>query len=189
MYSYRFIMGVVTLVAALWTAPLLAQGSLPIAATESQIGHVDGDIEELKATVAAFRAQYDRQIEALEARIVELEESIDAAKPDPVDELSALRVAAQEAGSAAGTRPGTERAPTVARQKSLNRLNPEISATGIVSGIASDQDREEFQRGEFELDIQAALDPFSRTRWTIDCTSASTRRSRAVPTSWAAEPS
>jgi len=49
----------------------------------------------------------------------------------------------------------------------LNRLNPEISATANLLGVASDAGREEFVAQEFELDLQAALDPFSRTRVTL----------------------
>ena len=49
----------------------------------------------------------------------------------------------------------------------MNRLNPEISATANLLGVASDAGREEFVAQEFELDLQAALDPFSRTRVTL----------------------
>ena len=55
----------------------------------------------------------------------------------------------------------------VGRERNLNRLNPEISFTGNVLAVASDSGREEFSLQEFELDLQASLDPFSRTRWTI----------------------
>jgi hypothetical protein len=126
----------------------------------------EGDeIERLKAALAELRDSYDRQIKELEERILVLEEASLSAEPAESEERDALRAAAEEHLGTAPELPTV--APTVARQRSLNRLNPEISATGIVSGVASDVDREEFERGEFELDLQANLDPYSKMRWTI----------------------
>lgn len=150
------------LLASLSTGTLLAQ-----ATRLGQPSRTASEVESLKAALAALRTDYDQQIKSLEERILQLEEAQTVPPQDPGDELSALRAAAQETASASGaSRPG-EPGPSLSRQQSLNRLNPEISATGIISGIASDQDREEFQRGEFELDLQANLDPFSKMRWTI----------------------
>jgi hypothetical protein len=57
----------------------------------------------------------------------------------------------------------------VAEARSLNRLNPEISVTGNLLGVVADG-REEFQIQELELDLQSALDPFSRMRLTLAVT-------------------
>ena len=125
------------------------------------------EIEELKTALESLRSSYDRQIKSLEERILQLEEARATVRPSETDELAALRAAAQQTVEASGTGPSLESVPSTGRQTSLSRHNPEISTTGIVKGVASDQDRDDFRRGEFELDIQAALDPFSRTRWTI----------------------
>ena len=71
----------------------------------------------------------------------------------------------------AGARPTTGRSD-------LNRTNPEISFTGDLlgsprvgagsgAGPAGTDTRDEFNAREFELDFQSALDPYSRTRWTL----------------------
>jgi hypothetical protein len=54
----------------------------------------------------------------------------------------------------------------VGKERNLSRLNPEISATGVFLARSSDS-RDEFNLQASELDIQSALDPYSRTRWVI----------------------
>lgn len=119
----------------------------------------------LRAELEDMREQYEARIAALEARLVELEAQ------EQTDELAELRRAAEAAaGTSTGTGTGTSEAsegPTVGRERNLNRLNPEISVTGIVLANNSDPGRNEIQAQEFELDLQAALDPFSRTRVTL----------------------
>ncbi len=100
------------------------------------------------------------------------------------DQLAALRAAARAAaggsapsgsggtGTSTGGAPSQEapsrpREATFGRERNLNRLNPEISMTGNLVGIATDAGREEFQAKEFELNLQSALDPFSSTKWTL----------------------
>ena len=138
----------VALVLMTLTPPVLAQEEDPVAA--------------LRAEIEAMRQQYEARIAALEARLAELEAEGQA------DELDEIRRAA-EAAAETGTSASTESAagPTVGHERNLNRLNPEISATGIVLANRSDPGRSEFQAQEFELDLQAALDPFSRTRFTL----------------------
>jgi len=46
-------------------------------------------------------------------------------------------------------------------------LNPEISMTGDLVGLATDRGREDFNGREFELNVQSALDPYSLTKWTL----------------------
>ncbi len=132
-----------------------------------------GTLAEIRAEIAALKQEYGARLAALEARLAALE-AAQGELPVPTegeDELATLRAAAREAA-------GVEAAPEIdvpqppapavtGRERNLNRLNPEISFTGIFVGQASDADREEFRTEEFELDLQSALDPFSRTRWTI----------------------
>jgi hypothetical protein len=133
-----------------------------IARTSSAHVTDDETMAALRAELTALSLEYQSRLADLEARLASLEAE------DKQDELSRLRQAAQQA---AGSQPTTTvevpEGPAVGRERNLNRLNPEISMTGIVLGIASDQDRDEFQAQEFELDLQSALDPFSRTRVTL----------------------
>ncbi|RMF19776.1 MAG: hypothetical protein D6760_12725, partial [Deltaproteobacteria bacterium] len=99
------------------------------------------------------------------------EEAVDA-------ELEALRAAAKAAAGAPQSEEtvstGGTKAPAsggvgpgqVGHERNLNRLNPEISFTGDVVARAEGATKT-FDAREFELDLQAALDPFSSTKWTI----------------------
>ena len=120
-------------------------------------------VEALRAEIEAMREQYEARIAALEARLAELEAERQA------DEMTAIRRAAEAAAAEGGTVAAADltEGPAVGHERNLNRLNPEISATGIVLANHSDPGRSEFQAQEFELDLQAALDPFSRTRITL----------------------
>jgi len=140
------------LIAMAYALPAVAQDEDPVAA--------------LRAEIEVMRQHYEARIAALEARLAELEAQ------EASDELAALRRAAE---AAAGTTPGAgtgtpaeaSEGPTVGRERNLNRLNPEISVTGIVLASSADPGRNEIQVQEVELDLQAALDPFSRTRVTL----------------------
>ena len=145
---------------ALGVALVLMAVAAPSVAAEEPVS-----IETLQAQFTELQQNHESQIAALEERIVALEKA-QGETGEEDDGLAALRAAAV---AAAGPAPGgiPESAPAPARQRSLNRLNPEISTTGIISARASDVDREEFERGEFELDLQTNLDPFSKMRFTI----------------------
>ncbi len=126
--------------------PLLAQSS-------------EGDpIAALRHEIAELRHDYEARLKALEARLAELEAAA------PGDELARLREAARQVAP-----PSPPAAPDASggRQRSLNRLNPEISYTFNLLGVAADDSREEFVPQEFELDLRGALDPYSRGRFTL----------------------
>lgn len=149
--------------------------------------HAGAPLDELRAELAAMRRDYEARIGTLEARIAELEggrsaaTAVTAAPEEPEDELAALRAAARQASGTAEPGAGGAAATSgelsdlrasepVTGRGSLNRLNPEISFTGDLVGIAglgSGDGRDEFEAREFELDFQSALDPYSRTRWTL----------------------
>lgn len=153
--------------AGLLAAPPAAQ------AQEASVADLRQEIEELKRA-------YEERISGLEKRLAELEaqQAQDAPSTTPpaateADELADLRAAAEEA---AGQTPGaaeTAIPPEPARdisfgsERNLSRLNPEISMTGDLVGIANDRDREDFSAREFELNVQSALDPYSLTKWTL----------------------
>ncbi|HEX6199807.1 MAG TPA: hypothetical protein VF150_06035, partial [Thermoanaerobaculia bacterium] len=138
----------------------------------------------LRAAIERLRRDYEARLSELEARLAELEAGrADAEAPEaaPSDELAALRAAAEAAAAEAAERraavpptappypadPADTAGPAYGRERNLNRLNPEISMTGAVLGTTSNAAREEFRVQEFELDLQAALDPFSTTKWTL----------------------
>jgi hypothetical protein len=132
------------------------------------------EIASLRAEIERLRLDYEARIAALEARLAELEAPSPAAEavPEPTAEpapadLEALRAAAL-AAAAAESEAATAAPPGEAVARGgLNRLNPEISVTGNVLGIASDAEREEISLQEFELDLQSNLDPFTRMRLTL----------------------
>ena len=146
------------------TALLLAAGSMTPAAASRK-----ATIDQIRAEIAELRREYEARIAGLEARLAALE-GAPGAVPDKAGELDRLRRAAVEAAGGAAEPaplPAAAGTATIGAERNLNRLNPEISFTGNVLGVTSDAGREEFSLQEFELDLQAALDPFSRTRWTI----------------------
>lgn len=82
------------------------------------------------------------------------------------DELAALRAAARAAAGPADTAKHPAEGSGGAQTRNLNRLNPEISATGDVrvqsNPDAAGQDNVEVR--EFEFSIQSVLDPFANTK-------------------------
>lgn len=130
------------------------------------------EVARLQADLTALRQEYEARIAALEERLDQLEAVPPRGEPaERQAELDRLRQAAREATEKGAVEAGEQvvgpREPTVGRERNLNQLNPEISVTGIVLANASDRDREQFEAQEFELDLQSALDPFSRTRLTL----------------------
>jgi hypothetical protein len=169
-----------------WQAFLcvLLGAGLPAFGLAGQIDQVDqvDPIVELRQEIADLKHSYQERIEALERRLDRLDGSAKASveSVDPIDskeqhlDLEGLRRAAQAAvtrssdSSTARVDPtfGDSR-PDSGRERNLNRLNPEVSFTGVFLASGGDSSREEFRTQEFELDLQSALDPFSRTRWTL----------------------
>ncbi|MDX1495665.1 MAG: hypothetical protein R3253_16470 [Longimicrobiales bacterium] len=83
------------------------------------------------------------------------------------DALADLRAAAAAAAAAGGGATGgdeSEEQEFVGRQRSLQRLNPEISLNADIFGHVNpdDANADNFFWREFELSLQSALDPFSR---------------------------
>lgn len=150
--SARWLVAGVALLVPAWTAPPPARAA----------GEPD-EVSELRAEIAALKSEYEARIAALEERLAALE----ARKAPPEDELEQLRASARAAAAAAAPEEPPETGPAVGHERNLNRLNPEISLTGIFLGQTSSDGREQFRAQEFELDLQSSLDPFSRTRWTL----------------------
>jgi hypothetical protein len=158
---------VALLVVGPWMAlPAPAAGQTAAEAPADEVARLRQEIEQL-------RADYEARLAALEARLAELEAAQQSAQPlTPEDDLAALAAAAREAaGLPAGAtgEPATAEpsGPVSGHERNLNRLNPEVSVTGNVRGLAGGGERDEFELQEFELDLQAALDPYSRMHLTL----------------------
>lgn len=100
-------------------------------------------------------------VRTLTARIDSLQRARAGGDTAVVDELAALRAAAM-----AAARDSAAAAPPPPVRRGLNALNPEISATGIVTGHRRDPgpQQDAFSAREFELSFQSALDPFSTAK-------------------------
>ncbi len=148
---------------------LLITGALATGAQTADAQGVDpaAAIRQIQTEIAELRREYDARLADLERRLRALEGAATTTPSTVGDDLARLRESARAAASAEVAAVPPAAAPASGRERNLNRLNPEISFTGNVLGVASDGAREEFALQEFELDLQAALDPFSRTRWTI----------------------
>lgn len=116
-----------------------------------------------------------QQVEALSARLDRLvadrcttSTAIAAQADSATDELAALRAAAADAASGAGTAADTQAlAPTqfIGRQRNGSALNPDISATGDIRFIGSRRgDHLQGDAHEFEVALQSTLDPYSSAK-------------------------
>lgn len=133
-------------------------------AAGAQTPSTAGDpVEAIRQEIADLRKEYGERLADLEARLARLE----AAPSDEEDELAALRAAAEEASGEAPPALTTADVAAAGSERNLNQLNPEISITGDMVGVYTDQGREDFDAREFELSFQSALDPFSVTKWTL----------------------
>ena len=114
------------------------------------------------------------ELRALTARLDSLERVVAELRAgerdttEAVDELEALRAAAAAAGAAAAEADTAAAVATdpVSGTQSLNKLNPEISATGDVrmQGRSPGPQVDLFDVREFEFSFQAALDPYASTK-------------------------
>jgi hypothetical protein len=152
------------------TRTVLAVGALLLGAWPARAAD-DESVASLRQELEAMRAQYEARIDALEARVRQLEGNEVAAPGEapsvaPGLDLEALRAAAAATLGTAGTQT-PEAAPAGSGDRNLNRLNPEISFTGDVIAVGGGRAGEDFSGREFELDMQSALDPYSKTRLTL----------------------
>ena len=123
--------------------------------------------QNLQEQIDVLKTQYEERIRVLEERVEELEtQQRNTSNNEAENELSALRNAAAAAGSSTEIQIRTPEIASTGRERNLSSLNPEISFTGDV--VAFNQSgTQDFEAREFELDLQATLDPFSSTKWTL----------------------
>ena len=133
-----------------------------------------GYAQEVEKEPATARDSLVVELRALTARLDSLERvvaELRAAQQDTteaVDELEALRAAANAAAAAAGATDTTaaQAGDQVTGARSLNKLNPEISLAGDVrlQGRSPGPQSDLFEVREFEFSFQAALDPYASTK-------------------------
>lgn len=142
-------LAVLTAAAACLAVPALAQGLPDTTAQRRQQRQLDS----LTAVLHVVQARLDSL----------LRRSAASDAPAPSD-LDALRAAAAAAGAAADT---SERATgRQAGGRSLNALNPEISATGDIRAalLRPGPQTETFESRHLEFAVQSALDPYSTAK-------------------------
>lgn len=113
-------------------------------------------IEDLASQLALVRQQ-----------LAELQSKQKAAEQEA--EVARLRQAAAAAASAqtptsAGVEPSTR---FVSGTRMQPQLNPEISLIGDMYGVGGSSERTRASAGEWELDVQSALDPYSRVHFVL----------------------
>jgi hypothetical protein len=106
-------------------------------------------------------------VDSLGAEVARL--GVSEVSAQPQDELQRLRAAAAAAGDENAPAPAADEQEFVGLQRSLQALNPEISLNADVFGFVDPDDPnvDNFSPREFELSLQAALDPFSRAKLYI----------------------
>ena len=120
------------------------------------------DPQAVQAELARLRARID----SLEAALARLQPG--GARAEATDALAELRAAAQQAAQAGADTTLAPQAETqfTGRQRSLQALNPEISANVDVFGHLNTDDagNQNFVPREFEFSFQSSLDPYSRAK-------------------------
>lgn len=143
--------------------PTLAQQVPDGTATSDRASQAD-QIRNLEQQVDALRAQLQALTRTLEAMKAQQAKLAEKEKAERLRRAAARAAAAAKAGkeevSTAETRftSGTRMQP---------QLNPEISATGNMFVQGGDEETERFDAGEWEVDIQSYLDPFSKMHFVL----------------------
>jgi hypothetical protein len=155
---------------------LVACAALCLLAPSIAGAQTENSVEALRKEIADLRKEYGDRLADLEARIeaggeaqadTQATTGTEETAPTEDDELAALRASAQETDVEKTSEPATPAMAEAGSERNLNQLNPEISMTGDMVGLATNQGREDFDAREFELNVQSALDPFSVTKWTL----------------------
>jgi len=157
-----------------------------------QVEELQRRVAELEAALATLRADHDARLTTLEeqiGQIAQLGDPAAPAAPAAVEEPGAEAMSAEERADLErelaailgepASEPSTAAVPVPqgggqrfsGQTRNLNQLNPEISATGDMYGTFSDHVGDaaanQFRFGEFELALQATLDPYSAAKFAI----------------------
>ena len=145
--------------AMLGVAVLLALGTIVVAA-EPDGGTTPAPqptVEELQRQVETLA----RQLQEVQAQLAELQHQ----QQQQAEQSETERLRQAAAAAAAAAAPATEVDTTtafVSGTRMQPQLNPEISVAGSIYAYGGSSEKERFSAGEWELDIQSYLDPYSR---------------------------
>jgi len=111
--------------------------------------------------------QLEKKIEDLSAQLSEMKSELDALKKDQQEAENREKIAKLKADAAAEvSSPSSKEIDTTTRYQSGTRmqpqLNPEISMAGNMFLLGGDREKERASAGEWELDVQSYLDPYTK---------------------------
>ena len=119
----------------------------------------------LKEQVELLKKQLEAVQQQLEAMQAQQEAAKQEAEKERLKAAAAAAVAkAGQGGEGEGVKTGTS---FVSGTRMQPQLNPEISVTGDMFTIGGDHEKERASAGEWEVDVQSYLDPFSRVHLTL----------------------
>jgi len=121
--------------------------------------------EDLQQQVELLR----KQLEAIQKQLQDMQAQQEEAKKEAERERLKQAAAAAAAGAGATGETGEVNTGTtyVSGTRMQPQLNPEISITGDMYGIGGTNEKERFSEGEWELDVQSYLDPYSRVHLVL----------------------
>lgn len=112
--------------------------------------------------------QLEKKISDLSNELKEMKAELDELKKDTQESKQKAQLAAlkSEAAAAAASPAKTEKVDTTTKFQSGTRmqpqLNPEISVAGNMFLLGGDREKERASSGEWELDVQSYLDPYTK---------------------------
>ncbi len=178
MRHFRYPVTVVAIAVGLLAASVGAAHALP--QDDQQATELRRRVTQLEAAIEALRSDYDARLTAIEQQLAELGGGQKEATTDEVmsaEERADLErelaaILGDPVGSAAAPQaPGQGSQRFASQTRNLNRLNPEISATGDLSARFADRtgdpEANQFRFNEFEVALQAPLDPYSAAKFFI----------------------
>lgn len=128
-------------------------------------------VEELKRELERLRSEFEQLKTSYGERIASIEERLDGLRPEAAALPEFRPSAASTPAAPAGPPADASDVSFSGGERTLQKLNPEISLTGDFSGRLSDNRAdEEFNRFNFdgvEMALQHPLDPFSQAKFFI----------------------
>lgn len=167
--------GIGVLTAAWILTGLVAAGTGDAYAAEQPTEQTKNETKEPTQQELTIEA-LSQQVESLQKQLGELQRQIQALKDQKqeaqhkAEEERLKQAAAAAAASAAqGGKKGEVDTTTdfVSGTRMQPQLNPEVSVTGNMFGIAESNGKERASVGEWEVDVQSYLDPFSRVHFVL----------------------
>jgi len=144
------------LVLALAVGPWTAAQETPAAVPAKP---ADQRVEQLEKTVQSL----SQQLAEVQKELAQLKAERAAERQKAEMEKLRQEAAAEAAKPAQATAPGIDTTTRfVSGTRMQPQLNPEISVTGNMYFIGGDNEKERFSPGEWELDVQSYLDPYSK---------------------------